>query len=325
MKIAVTGATGFIGSHLTETLVAMGHEVTCLARSREKVNWIKNVPVRMVYGDVCRERSLGNLVCGQEVIVHLAGLTKAPDLETYLRVNVEGTRNVLSAARARGVRLRRFILISSQEAMGPSPGGRPLGEDTEHKPLSMYGKSKSLAEKALRSFWDTIPMTVIRPPAVYGPRDRDIYAYFKLAALGITPIVGFTNILSVVYVKNLVNGICLAIERNLGGFRSYFFTDGDALSWTALSELISQALHRRTMRIPVPAFAVRAMGGFAGVYTALTHRALLLSRDKIEAMKKQYWLISDQRARSELGYRPLYTTEQGIAETARWYRSEGWL
>ena len=324
MKIAITGATGFIGSHLTETLVAQGHEVTCLTRSREKVNWIRDLPVRMVYGDVCHEHSLEKLVTGQEVIVHLAGLTKAPDLETYTRVNVQGTRNVLSAVMAKGVRLRRFILISSQEAMGPSTEGMPIGEDVPQNPLSMYGISKHLAEKALRE-WDTIPMTVIRPPAVYGPRDRDIFAYFKLASMGITPIVGYSNTLSVVYVKNLVNGISLAIERSLGGFRSYFFTDGDAVTWKIMSEMISQAMHRRTAKIRVPSAVVRAMGQIAGLYSALTHKALLLSKDKIAAMKVEYWLISDQRARSELGYKPVFTTAQGVAETALWYKDAGWL
>jgi nucleoside-diphosphate-sugar epimerase len=324
MKIAITGATGFIGSHLTEALVAQGHEVTCLARSREKMNWIRDLPVRMIYGDVCRKHSLEKFVAGQEVIVHLAGLTKAPDLETYTRVNVEGTKNVLSAAAAKGVRLRRFVMISSQEAMGPSPDGKPIGEDAGQKPLSMYGISKSLAEKVLKS-WNSIPMTVIRPPAVYGPRDRDIFAYFKLASLGITPIVGYSNVLSVVYVKNLVSGICLAIDRGLGGYRSYFFTDGEAITWTNMSELISEALHRRTARIRIPTTVVRALGELAGLYSAVTHRALLLSKDKIDALKAAHWLISDQRARSELGYKPCYSTAQGVSETARWYRAEGWL
>ncbi len=324
MKIAITGATGFIGSHLTETLAAQGHEVTCLARGNDKASWIKDLPVRMVYGDVCREHSLEKFVTGQEVIVHLAGLTKAPDLETYTRVNVGGTNNVLSAVTARGVRLRRFILISSQEAMGPSAEGRPICEDTPQNPLSMYGISKHLAEKALRA-WSTIPMTVIRPPAVYGPRDRDIYAYFKLASMGITPIVGYSNILSVVYVKNLVSGISLAIDRGQDGFRSYFFTDGDAITWKDMSEMISTALHRRTTKIRIPSVVVNALGKIAGLYSSVTHKALLLSKDKIAAMKVVHWLISDQRARSELGYKPTYTTVQGIEETARWYRDAGWL
>jgi dihydroflavonol-4-reductase len=325
MKIAVTGATGFIGSHLVEALIARGHEVTCLARDPRKLGWIESLSARIVYGDVCKPHTLPDFVCGQEVVVHAAALTKAVDLNSYKRVNVTGTENLLAAIKAHAPRLRRFVLVSSQEAMGPSPDGEPLGEDARPNPLSMYGISKSLAEKALRGFWDTIPMTVIRPPSVYGPRDRDILAYFRIAARGIMPIVGDGTILSIAYVKNLVAGISLSIERPLGGFRSYYFTDGAPLTWGDISLLICQALGRRAIKIAVPPFVVRMAGEISGLYSALTHRALLLSRDKIEAMKHRYWLVSDQRARSELGYRPPYSTEQGIIETARWYRSAGWL
>jgi dihydroflavonol-4-reductase len=168
-------------------------------------------------------------------------------------------------------------------------------------------------------------MTVIRPPAVFGPRDRDIYAYFRLAARGLAPVIGYRNTISIVYVKNLAAGIALALERPFGSMRSYFFTDGPSLSWRELSELIVSAVGRRTMKIAVPAFAVRLAAGVSGVYSALTHKAVLISKDKIEAMRQEYWTASDLRARSELGYRPAYTTEQGIKETAEWYKAEGWL
>jgi nucleoside-diphosphate-sugar epimerase len=325
MKIAITGATGFVGSHLAETLVSRGHEVTCLARSPKKLTWISGLPVRVVYGDVCDPDSLAELVSGQDTIVHCAGLTKAAALEDYVRVNVDGTVNLLSAIRTHAPRLGRFLYISTLEAMGPSCADKPHGEDAEQHPLSMYGRSKCMAELALRRFSNTLSMTVIRPPAVFGPRDRDIFAYFRLAARGFTPVIGYRNTLSIVYIKNLTTGIALAIERPYGSMRSYFFTDGAPVSWTDMSEMIARALNKRTVKIRVPAFAVRAVGSVSGLYSALTHKALLISRDKIEAMKQEFWTASDQRARSELGYRPAYTTDQGIKETADWYKAEGWL
>jgi nucleoside-diphosphate-sugar epimerase len=325
MKIAVTGATGFIGSHLVETLVSRGHEVTCLARSPKKLVWISHLPVRVVYGDVCAPESLAEFTAGQDSVVHCAGLTKAAVMEEYVRVNVDGTVNLLAAIKKNAPRLRRFVYLSTLEAMGPSSASRPHVEDVEQHPLSMYGRSKSMAEKALRSFSDTLQMTVIRPPAAFGPRDRDIFAYFRLAARGFTPVIGYRNTISIVYVKNLAAGIALALERPFGSMRSYFLTDGPPLSWTGLSELIARAVGKRTMRITVPAFAVRMAGSVSGLYSAITHKAVLVSKDKIEAMKQEYWTASDQRARSELGYKPAYTTEQGIGETAEWYKREGWL
>jgi nucleoside-diphosphate-sugar epimerase len=325
MKIAVTGATGFIGSHLVETLVSRGHEVTCLARSPKKLVWISHLPVRVVYGDVSTPESLADFTEGQDAVVQCAGITKAATMEEYVHVNVDGTVNLLSVIRKNAPRLGRFVYISTLEAMGPSTAAKPHVEDMEQHPLSMYGRSKSMAEKALRAFSDTLPMTVVRPPAVFGPRDRDIYAYFRLAARGFTPVIGIRNTISIVYVKNLAAGIALALERPFGSMRSYFFTDGPSLSWPELSELIVRAVGRRTIKIAVPAFAIELVAGISGLYSALTHKAVLISRDKIEAMKQGYWTASDQRARSELGYRPAYTTEQGIKETAEWYRAEGWL
>lgn len=325
MRIAITGAAGFIGSHLAEALVGRGHEVTCLARSPRRLRWLKGLPVRVVYGNLDRVDSLIGLVRAQDVVIHTAGITKAPDMETFLRGNVTGTENVLAAVKECNPHLHRFVLISSQEAMGPSPNGAALSEEVERKPLSMYGKSKHLAELALRRFWDSIPMTVVRPPSVYGPRDRDIYAYFQLAALGINPILGYPVTLSVVYVKNLVSGIALAVERPMGSFRSYFFTDGPPVTMPAFSGMIAQAMEKKQIKVPVPKFAVRAVADVAGAYSRLTHRTVLLSKEKIQAMMQGYWILSDERARSELGYRPAYSTAQGIAETARWYRENKWL
>ncbi len=325
MRIAVTGATGFIGSHLAETLTARGHEVTCLARGPERLRWIKNLPVRVVYGDVSKPGTLPALVEGQDVIVHTAGLTKAPDLNGFLRVNVTGTENLLHAITSHNPGLRRFIFISSQEAMGPCSDCSPMEEEAAQAPISMYGKSKALAEQALFAFRNAVPMTLIRPPAVYGPRDRDIYAYFKMAARGIAPIAGIGITLNIAYVKNLVHGIALAAERGEGNFHSYFFTDGPSMSWGEFSDLLGEVLDRRIMKIHVPLFVVGMIAGVSGIYTALTHKAVLLSRDKIEAMKHEFWLVSDRRARSELGYNPVYSTRDGLRETAEWYKTQGWL
>ena len=157
MKIAVTGATGFIGSHLVEALVGRGHEVTCLARSPEKTSELSGLPLRFVYGSLDEPRALAGLVDDQEAVLHVAGLTKAPNLQEYVRVNVAGTENLLCAIRGNGAHLRRFLFFSSAEAMGPSPGGLPLTEEADPRPFSAYGKSKIMAEKCLDSLSGRLP------------------------------------------------------------------------------------------------------------------------------------------------------------------------
>lgn len=323
MRIAITGATGFIGSHLVEALSARGHEVTCLARSPERARVLDGLPVRFVQGNLDSPDALARLVEGQETVIHIAGLTKAANLEEYTRVNVGGTERLLSAIRAAGSGLGRFVLFSSSETMGSSPGGMPLTEEIDQKPFSAYAKSKVMAEKCLDGLHGTFPVTVIRP-AVYGPRDRDFAILFRMVSRGLQPVVHPSPSFSVVYVKNLVAGICLALERPQKGLRSYFFTDGPAVSWLEFGCLIARALGKKPFQLKVPQVVIRAIARAAGLVTAVTGKSGILSRDKIEEMIGS-WVVSDERARQELGYRPLYSTEQGVAETASWYRERGWL
>jgi len=323
MKIAVTGATGFIGSHLVEALVDKGHTVTCLVRSPDRGQILARLPVRLVYGSLDAPSALAGLVDGQEVVVHVAGVTKAPSLPEYIRGNVRGTENLVAAI-GDSSELRRFVFFSSAEGMGPSPGGRPLTEETPQMPFSAYGKSKVMAEKCLCGLSTRVPVTVVRPPAVYGPRDKDFAILFRLVSRGIQPVVSPSPDFSVVYVKNLVAGICRAIDRPHEGMRSYFFTDGPTTSWFDFGEMIARALGKKPLKLRVPLFAMRGVAYAAGLLNSLTGKAGILSKDKIQEMGGS-WVVSDDRARQELDYQPAFSTEQGIVETASWYRSQGWL
>jgi len=325
MKIAVTGATGFIGSHLCESFLARGHEVTCLVRNPGKLRWIAGLPVRLVTGDLESPDALKAFVSGQDIVVHAAGLTKARTLEEYLHANVGGTERLLQAIRAHDPRINRFLYLSSQAAMGPSGENAPLTEDSEQKPMSLYGRSKSLAEKSMQSFRDALPMTVIRPPAVYGPRDTDVLAVLRVVRGGIVPVLGGRHLVSVLFVKNLVHGVSLAIERPMGSYRSYFFTDGRELTWGELLDLMGQAIGRKALRVRVPLFAAAAAAGISELWGSLSGRPALLNTDIFAEARLKFNVVSDQRARSELGYRPPFSSEQAFAETVSWYRAEGWL
>jgi nucleoside-diphosphate-sugar epimerase len=257
--------------------------------------------------------------------VHAAGLTLAASRDEFLRVNVDASVRVLESALASSSVLRRFVYLSSQAAMGPSPPGASLEEDAPRRPISAYGESKSLAEDALARFADRVPITFIRPPWVYGPRDRDTLAYFRLAGRGLRIVAGPRNRFNLVHVTNLVRGIRLAAESPLAGSRAYFFTDGDDWTMERIARVMADAAGRRTVRVPVPAAAVAVVAAANELAAAITRRPALIGWRKLGEVLNPCWLVSDRRAREELGYRPAITTEQGIAETAAWYRAEGWL
>ncbi|HEU5304939.1 MAG TPA: NAD(P)-dependent oxidoreductase, partial [Gemmatimonadales bacterium] len=186
MKALVTGATGFVGSHLAETLCQRGYEVTALARSPVKAAALANQGVRVVRGDLHDTAALDRAVEGQDVVYHVAGVVAARDEAEFLRGNREGTRNIVAAAE-RGQR-PRFVLVSSLAAAGPAPRGAPLTGGEAPRPVTAYGRSKLAAEQTVAA--SSLRWSIVRPPIVYGPRDREILKVFRLARLRIAPVFG---------------------------------------------------------------------------------------------------------------------------------------
>ncbi len=325
MRIALTGATGFVGSWLAEELVEKGHEVTCLVRPTSNLRWLRHLAVRTIIGDVTRPESLGPFVEGQDILLHVAGLTKARTEEEYFLANTASTRNLLEAAVRAGSKLKRFVLISSQAAAGPSQPGVPRREEDPPAPLTAYGRSKLAAEKITLEFRKHFPVTVLRPPAVYGPRDRDVFAYFQLAKRGLLPVLGKEGRLSVAFVHNLTYGIRLAMAHPEAENETFFLADEGTYTWRTLGGMIAAALGRRAAVIPVPMALIRAAALLSQAYGRIARRAVLLNQEKLLEIRQQYWTLSTEKAKRKLGYTPPYSTAEAIRITAQWYRQHGWL
>ena len=332
MKAYVTGGTGFIGSHLVEHLVDQGYHVTCLIRKTSNLRWLdrllvaKSPQVELVTGDLHDSDDLAQHVRDADLVFHLAGLTKAPDAVTYDRVNAEGTKHLIEACLGAQPGLDRFVYCSSLAAVGPSRNATPNTEDVTPQPLTDYGSSKLKGEMVVREYVDRLPITIIRPPAVYGPRDADIFLFFEMINRGVIPILGDADkLLSLVHVKDLVAGIYTAAvsERAIG--ETYFLTDGDIHTWRDIERVIADALEKRPLKVKVPFFLLDFISSFTEIAAKITRQTPTLNRQKVQDLKQRFWICDSTKAQQELGYRPIYSLQKGMQETADWYRANGWL
>ena len=326
MHILITGATGFIGGHLVESLHARGHRLRCLVRSTSNLSWIKHLPIEYVYGDLFDHAVLRTAVTGVECVYHLAGTTKAKSKAEYFRGNHLATENLLTAVLEANPTLKRFIHVSTQAAVGPSTGNVAVDETTPFHPITSYGVSKMEAEKECLRVRDRLPITIVRPPAVYGPRDKDVFQFFNTMNKGLQPMIGFsTKRVSLIHVRDLVEGIILAGEHPEGVGQTYFISSERYYDWKEIGDLTAGVLGRKVMRLRIPEACVYAIAGVAEVFSLVTGKAVLLNIEKARDIVQDAWTCSIAKAQRELGFRESLTLEQGVRETVAWCQAQGWM
>ncbi len=325
----LTGATGFIGLTLAERLRARGLAVRALVRPTSQVAELAGLGVELWRGDVTEPRSLEAAVRGCQVVVHLAGLTKALDLEQYRRVNVLGTRNLAEACLAAGPR-PVLVLVSSLSAAGPSRAGRPRREEDPPAPVSGYGRSKLEGEDEVRALADRLQATVVRPCIVYGPRDRELLPpLFRMARLGVMLKAGFGDKrYSVIHVEDLAEGIVAAAGRGRRLGRSgsegiYFLADGGEHRWDDVARAASEAVGARAQVVPIPESASWLVAAGASMWANLSRRPAMLSLDKMNEVRQAAWTCAIDRARDQLAFEPRFPLAEGMRQSAEWFRARG--
>ena len=327
MRVLLTGGSGFLGSFTAEQLAAGGHVVRALVRPRSDKRVLEKLPaVEFAPGAIEDPVSLTTAVSGVDAIVHVAGIVKARRPEDFFQVNAQGTRNLLDAAQAKGV--RRFVYVSSLAAVGPSPDGSPVRDDAEPRPVTQYGRSKLEAERAVLAAKDKLHVTVLRPPLIYGPRDRETLAFFTSIRNGVLPMTGAgRNTLSVIYVKDCAAAIVRALEaKNAPSGRAYFVEDGAVYVWRDALAEIETALGRRAfVRFGMPVGVVKMAAAATQLWGKVTNTAQMLTLDKVNELTQPHWVCSGAGARRELGWEPRVQWAQGVQEAVKWYRAEGWL
>lgn len=327
----VTGGTGFVGSHIVEELLRRGvEEVRCLVRSDPK--WLTDLDVEYVEGDLSTIEVLWEALEDVTHVYHVAGITRAPSWEPFYEVNVRGTLNLMGAIQHAAPNVERVLVMSSLAAVGRADGG-PVTEDAPLQPVSNYGQSKAQMEVALKdthemksSYWESLPLTVVRPSAVYGPRDRDILDFFQAVKRHVCPIVGGANAtVSLVHARDLAVGTVDAATSPTTLRETYFLGSARPYPWSEIKAAATDALDTWALTIPVPGPLVGAVGAASEAWGWLSGSYPPLNRDKAREIRHACTTCSIQKAQQHFGYQPDISLEEGVAETIQWYEAEGWL
>jgi nucleoside-diphosphate-sugar epimerase len=253
-------------------------------------------------------------------------VTKARTEAEYYRGNFEGTKNVIDAASRSVKKLSRFIHVSSQAAMGPSPTIIPIDESHPANPLTYYGKSKWAAEAYVQSYLGKMPITIVRPSAVYGPRDTDILEFFRTVKFGIIPQLGGSEkYLSLIHVKDLARGIMIAGEHKKSIGETYFITSPEPYSWEEISRITLKILQKKGFRVPVPLPLIKTVAAISEGLASLTKKPALVNKQKVIEMEQNFWTSSPTKAQNDLNYKAEIGLENGIRETLIWYKKQKWL
>ncbi|WP_374528077.1 NAD-dependent epimerase/dehydratase family protein [Novosphingobium sp.] len=303
MTIAITGATGFVGQTLLDQSAKAGLEVRALTRrgqgARKGVEWVQ--------GDLEAHNALRQLVRGAEAVIHVAGVVNAPDPAGFETGNVTGTLNLIEAAKAEGV--QRFVLVSSLSAREPS--------------LSVYGASKARAEKLVKA--SALDWSIVRPPAVYGPRDTEMFDMFRLARWGLMPMPPSDGRTSVIHAEDLSRLLLALVPGGEGvSHRTFEPDDGRKDGWShyELARAIGWAVGRRPMVLHLSRGALEKV---ARADTFLRRHKAKLTLDRVGYMSHPDWVVSHGKRPPQGLWRPLISTREGLKATAQWYRENKWF
>jgi len=327
MKVFLTGASGFVGSHVLDALLAGHHEVSILLQRTSNTRFIsRHLAVLTVhFGSLEDVPLLTKAMGGVEAVIHCAGKTKALHLSEFYRVNRAGTRNVVMAANACRESLRRLVYVSSQAVSGPGDLNRPAEETGDPRPVSVYGRSKWLGETEVLLHC-RVPWTILRPAAVYGPRDTEFLPVFQKVKQRFMPLLsGAKRPLHMVYGPDVAAAVlcCILHERSAGG--TYHVAAEPSCTDEEFMEEIAAQLQVRPVRLRIPRAGLYLASVIQEILSRATGRPNMLSRQKLPELLAPGWVCSTEKMRKDLGFLAPTSLREGVGRTIEWYCREGWL
>jgi len=333
MRALVTGASGFIGSTLIEELGTLGFDVHALMRKTSIADNLDGLKYQRVEGDLSDFESLKRAVKEVDYVFHLAGATFAKDRAAYFKHNAEGTRRLAEAVAEARPGLTRFVYVSSLAAAGPARSSEPRIESDENHPVSAYGESKLQGEKDLLKFKSIYPISIVRPPMVYGPKDKATFLFIQTIARNLMPLFrGSTpdghKYYSAIHVKDLCRGIVQAGVASLDKVPSgevFYLTGDHVTTYEGLMTTIAEQMNRDPLKIKIPKFALTVGAITLTGVGRILNKTFSLNMDKLNEVLADYWICSNQKAKNVLGFTPEYDLASGMANAIEWYKRQKWI
>jgi len=322
----VTGANGFVGSHLVDLLLEKSFSVRCVVRKSSNLRWLEGKDIQLYNCGLYDKEGLTEALSGAHYIFHVAGIVKSKTKEGYFNGNVESTKNLLEIAQKNRSTLKRFVVVSSQTVTGPTLGDKLVNEESECKPLTTYGRSKLEQEKVTLSFKDELPVTICRGPAIYGERDTEIFIYFQNFARGISTTIGFDKKqVSLIHVIDMADGLYRAAISEKAKGEIYFITSEKFYSWDEVNSVTSKVLGKKPIVIPVPHFLVYTIAAIAQFFSMFSSKAATLNIEKAKDLVQHAWTCDPAKAMRDFGFKQNISLEEGVKRTCEWYKEVKWI
>lgn len=328
-RALITGASGFIGYHLIEAAQKAGLEVHAAVRPSSDVSHLAPLSPVFVYPDYRSTDALRSFLeeRNYQYIIHSAGATRAKDSAAYNLINAEYTRRLAEAACQISQPLERFVFMSSLAALGPLSytDRQPITENTSPRPVTDYGKSKLLAEYYLSEI-KGLKTSIIRPTAVYGPREKDLFIVFKTLSSGIDAYIGRNpQRFSFVYVKDLADATVKATLHKSASNHTFNISDGGSYNRYELAEIFNAWSGKKPFRIHIPLRLMKIVAAALETGYTFSKNTPVINQEKLKELTAQNWFCSIDAAQAHLGYQPEYDLKKGILETLTWYQANRWL
>jgi len=314
-RLLITGANGFVGSHLVRIALQNNYEIIAAVRKSSNLDLLKDLKVTYIYPDYFNQKNLVDLLKENGVthIAHVAGSTRAKSQDAYNKANVEISVNLANAALQANPDLKKFVFISSLAATGASVNGEMITEETAPNPLTFYGKSKRLAEQELTKI-PSLPLIALRPTAVYGEGDKDFLMMIRMIKKGWEAYIGkASQTLSFIYADDLCNAVIQSLESEKSG-EAYILSDGNNYTRYAFADIVKKILHKKTLKMQVP---LKLVATIAELLEKTNAKTSILNKDKLQELTAN-WQCSIAKAKQDLGYSPQYNLETGLQKTIAW-------